>query len=448
MPSLLFGILLLYACFRYLTRGILAREKSPLLFGWKRAILAAKEGGAMPVETNKKLQIRNAILLGGMCALAYLAVYVVRNVLSTVAPMITADGVMSTEQIGTLSSVFFVAYAVGQLFNGVLGDHIPAKYMIGFGLLLAGVCHLGLTASLASPLLAYVLYAAVGVFLAMVYGPMTKVVAENVHPHYAPRCSVGYTFSSLLGSPAAGLFSMLLSWQGVFISSSSVLIAMGAVVFVAFCLYERHGIIRPQQKQKKAQAVTGGVGVLLKRHIVKFSLVSIITGIIRTTVVFWLPTYLTQYLPYSEQQASGIFSVATLLISFTAFVAVFVYERLGHNMHITVLLAFVLSALCFVGVYFVMQPLVNTVLLVAAIFFSNCAASILWSCYCPSLWDTGMVSTATGFLDFLSYMAAAASSSLFAGLVEGIGWQGLILIWFGIMAFGVIIALPWRRKKI
>ena len=191
--------------------------------------------------TEKKIHIRNAIFLGGMCALAYLAVYVVRNVLGAAAPMITAEGVMSTGQIGTLSSVFFVTYAVGQLINGTLGDHIPAKYMIGFGLILAGGCHLVLTAALSSPLLAYVLYAAVGFFLAMVYGPMAKVVAENVHPLYAPRCSLGYTFSSLLGSPAAGVLVMVLSWQWVFAGSSALLIAMGLVVFVSFCLYERHG---------------------------------------------------------------------------------------------------------------------------------------------------------------------------------------------------------------
>lgn len=396
----------------------------------------------------KKIAARNAILLGGMCALAYLAVYVVRNVLSTVTPSILSGGVKSTEQVGTLSSVFFIAYAVGQLINGIIGDRIPAKYMLGLGLLLAGLSHLVLTAVLSVPLWAYVAYAATGFFLSMVYGPMTKVVAENVHPLYAPRCSLGYNFSSLMGSPLAGVLAMTLTWQGVFIVGSTALAVMGVVVFVAFCVYERYGIIRPRQTAAAAATAVGGVKVLFRRHIVKFSLISIITGVIRTTVVFWLPTYLAQYLHFTEQQASGIFSVATLLISFTAFVAVFAYERLGHNMHVTVLLSFILSALCFVGVYFVTQPLVNTVLLVAAIFFSNCAASILWSCYCPSLWDTGMVSTATGFLDFLSYMAASASSSLFAGEVDSIGWQGLILIWCGLLVCGVVVALPWRRKKI
>ena len=53
-----------------------------------------------------------------------------------------------------------------------------------------------------------------------------------------------------------------------------------------------------------------------------------------------------------------------------------------------------------------------------------------------------MVSSATGFLDFMSYVAAAASSTIFANAVSVIGWENLILVWLSLMIFGVIISLP------
>jgi sugar phosphate permease len=73
---------------------------------------------------------------------------------------------------------------------------------------------------------------------------------------------------------------------------------------------------------------------------------------------------------------------------------------------------------------------------------------MLWSRYCPSLRDTGMVSSATGFLDFMSYMAASVSSSVFANAVAGIGWGSLILVWAGLMGIGVIISLPYGKRKV
>ena len=93
------------------------------------------------------------------------------------------------------------------------------------------------------------------------------------------------------------------------------------------------------------------------------------------------------------------------------------------------------------------QPVLNIIFMIIAIMSSNCAASMLWSRYCPSLRDTGMVSSATGFLDFVSYMAAATSSTLFANAVSQIGWGNLILIWFGLMVAGVLVSLPKKAKK-
>ena len=44
----------------------------------------------------------------------------------------------------------------------------------------------------------------------------------------------------------------------------------------------------------------------------------------------------------------------------------------------------------------------------------NGKENITYSIYAPSLRDTGMVSSATGYLDFMSYMAAAISSTIFS----------------------------------
>ena len=85
--------------------------------------------------------------------------------------------------------------------------------------------------------------------------------------------------------------------------------------------------------------------------------------------------------------------------------------------------------------------------MVLGIISANCASTMLWSIYCPSLRETGKVSGATGFLDFSSYIAAAASSSLFSNAVTDIGWGPLILVWFGLMLLGVLVALPFPKRK-
>ena len=387
-----------------------------------------------------------AIKIGSLCSVSYLAVYIVRNILGAVSPRMIESGSFSTEEIGTLSSVYFVVYAIGQLVNGAIGDKIKSKYMISLGLLLAGISNCLLANTASSKLAAIFSYGAAGFFLSMIYGPMTKVVAENVDPIYAPRCSLGYTFASFFGSPMAGMLAAFLAWQGVFGVSSAMLIVMGTVTFLIFLAFEKKGVIAYNQYQPP-KGNGGGIKLLIKRQIIKYTLIAILTGVVRTTVVFWLPTYISQYLGFSAERSALLFTVATFFISTATFVAVFLYERLGRNIDLTNMVSFAASALFFLLAFLVKIPYLNVAFMVLAILGGDSASAMLWARYCPSLRDTGMVSGATGFLDFMSYMAASLSSTIFAGAVSMIGWGWLILIWFGLMVLGVIVAIPYGRKR-
>lgn len=137
-------------------------------------------------------EARKAIQIGTVCSVSYLAVYVVRNILSAVSPQMIQQGAFTTEGIGTLSSVFFIAYAVGQLINGRIGERVKAKYMISFGLILAGISNFLFVIVFGVEIAGYFAYGLCGFGLSMIYAPMSKVVAENTEPIYATRCSVGY----------------------------------------------------------------------------------------------------------------------------------------------------------------------------------------------------------------------------------------------------------------
>lgn len=398
-------------------------------------------------EAERKEAVKRAVMIGGLCSVSYLAAYVARNMLSAVTPQMLEEN-YHAEYIGTVSSLYFITYAIGQLINGILGERIKARYMISFGLVFAGVCNALFPYIVQLPFAARIVYGLSGFFLAMIYAPMTKVVAENTEPIYATRCSMGYTFASFLGSPAAGILATVFVWQDVFRVGSAVLIGMGVLCFALFLLMEKKKIVQyncyvPTASRKQEN----GIRILLKHRIVKFTLISIITGVVRTTVVFWMPTFISQYLGFTSEQSTAIFTVATIVISMATFVAVFLYERLHRNMDLTILIVFVSAAVCFFMVYLVKIPVVTISFLVLGILSSNSAASMLWSRYCPGLRDTGMVSTATGFLDFVSYVAASVASSVFANAANTIGWKNLILIWFGLMVAGVVVSLPWKKKQ-
>ncbi len=384
-----------------------------------------------------------AIKIGTLCTVFFLAVHFTRNTLSAVTPQILEEG-LAEKYIGKVASLYLAFYAIGQLINGAIGDRIKGRYMISLGLLSAGVMNLIFANFIATQSVAMLAYALTGFSMSMIYGPMTKLVSENTEPLYATRCSLSYTTASFFGSPIAGAFASVLAWKNVLIASSTALITMAVVSFLCILRFEKRGFVRYGQYRKVREKKGDGIKILLRHHFVKFSFIAVVTGIIGTSVVFWLPTYFSQKLGFSPQEAATIFTVVTLANTATVLLSGFIYELVHRDMNIILLVSFSVSALSFLLLYFVEIPVVNVILIALAIMGSNSAATMLWSKYCPSLRDTGAVSSAAGFLNFLNFMSAAVANYLFAKAFSSIGWGNLILVWFALMAFGTLVCLPYR----
>ena len=105
------------------------------------------------------------------------------------------------------------------------------------------------------------------------------------------------------------------------------------------------------------------------------------------------------------------------------------------------------SAVSFGILYFVSVPIVSIILMVLAVMAAGAAATMLWSVYCPSMKDTGLVSGVTGFLDFLSYLAAALGSLLIPKMVGEWGWQNTVLAPFILMVIGTLVCVPYFFSK-
>ncbi|MBR5473323.1 MAG: MFS transporter, partial [Clostridia bacterium] len=324
-------------------------------------------------------------------------------------------------------------------------DYIKSIYMIALGLFISGLASIFLPDFSRSILTTNILYGIMGFALAMIYAPLTKLIAENTSQNHAVRCTLFLNFAAYFGAPIASGLALIFIWKNVFKISGIILIVMAILSFAVFSYLEFKKIIK-FKKIDKRKSDKSGYKVLIKRDIVRFTFVSILTGVIRTTVLFWLPTYLMEYLSFSEDKSNTFNIIITFLISLASFAAVSIYKMFKENMSKTLLFAFSVAAFFFGLCAFINQAYINIFVLLVAIISSNCAATMLWSVYCPSLSDTGLVSSATGYLDFVSYMSAAIASKLFGNAVSNIGWNGLIFVWVVLMIIGIIISLPIKKR--
>lgn len=149
---------------------------------------------------------------------------------------------------------------------------------------------------------------------------------------------------------------------------------------------------------------------------------------------------------FSEKSATGVYSVVTAAISISPYFGVWCYHFFfKKNIEKTNLVSFAVGAVCFFLMCFAKNAWVNVALLIFALLGGNIASSILWNVYCPSLRDTGMVSSATGYLDFISYIGGAIANIAFSNAVTYIGWRPLLAIWGVMMLAGAAVGVPWRK---
>ena len=395
----------------------------------------------------KNKDIKNALVIGLISSFAYLICYFARNILSVVSPQMISENIVDEAFIGTLSTVNMWVYACGQLVNGIIGDKMKAKYLVSAGLFFSGIANvfIGLSDIKAVMLISYGL---VGFFLSMIYAPLTKLIAENTRPKYAVNCCLGLTLASLMGVPVAGIAALVFEWDAAFVVGGIVMAITGALFFATITILEKKKIVTYETKEK-TKTMGGGVKALLENQIIRFSLVSILTGIVRTSVTFWIPTYLSQYLHYSTGMAATIYTVMTCVRSVAPYVGNLVlYQRVfKRNMNTTICASFAASAISFVLMFLVKVPLLNIAFLCLALMAESVASNILWSIYCPSLRDTGMVSSATGYLDFLSYAAAGTANLIFANAIATIGWGKLIIVWAVLMGAGVLVTAQSKKRR-
>ena len=173
---------------------------------------------------------------------------------------------VSLEYIGTLSTANMLFYAGGQLINGVIGDKVKGKYMIGGGLAFAGLCNI-IIGLIHTPSVMLVAYSISGFFLSTLYAPLVKLIAENTSPAHAEKCCLGLSFASLFGVPIAGIVAFFFNWMNVFLVCGIVLVMIGVSFYFSVLSMEKRRIIQYPIRIKEEKK-GGSIKILIENAII------------------------------------------------------------------------------------------------------------------------------------------------------------------------------------
>jgi OPA family glycerol-3-phosphate transporter-like MFS transporter len=392
---------------------------------------------------------RNACAIGASCFLAYAACYLGRNVLSSTLPQVLAAGVFSRRELADMGSAFFIAYGCGQLINGIAGNRVNPKIMVSTGLTVSGLCCAAFP-MLTSAAGGCVLWGVCGFLCSMLWGPISKLVAENTSKQTGTVLLTLLTVASIAGNAAAYFLAVLGGlrgdWRFGFRAAGAVLAAFGAEWFFADSAMMRHGIVHSPQSAgpEKKGAVASE---LFASGVVPMTVAAMLNGIVRNAVTFWIPTYLSERFSISAAEAAGITSVQPFICFGGALLSMPLVKKAGGNEKKALTVFFAFTALMFGAMQLLGGR--SMALSAAALFCAGAAmtggCNLIFTYYVIRFSGTGKISGITGFLDFVSYLAASAANSLFSSLLPEKGWDFIVGIWTVVALAGT--GVSWFAAK-
>lgn len=399
----------------------------------------------------------NTWLLATSCFLAYTSCYAGRSILSAIMPQMIAETHFTRGDLGTMGSAFFLTYGAGQLVNGVLGDRIGAKHMVPFGLFFTGIL-LALFSPLESTSLGVLLWAFCGLLLSMLWGPLSKVIAENTSTEVGTAILTSLNVASILGTSSAYMTAAYGASRGsfriAFLASAVVLTATALIWYVILTYLEKQNAITSRKDDSAIWFTKELAAELVRKAFLPVLLVSMVNGIIRNAVAFWIPTFLSERLGFSPALSASISGGLPLVNLAGTFLGLVILKKLRGNEFRTIGILFGASTAAFtLAILFSkLSALLVVFMLFVACGAMSSACNLIFASYCLRFKDTGRMSAVTGLLNFSAYAASALASAGFGAVISSFGWSPLTLSWVLLSLVGAWSAFisekVFFRKKV
>lgn len=397
-----------------------------------------------------------------ICWIVYFSTYLGRLNYSAALTDIIATGSLTKSQGGLIGTGFFLAYGMGQLVSGFLGDKLSPKWMVFLGMMVSSLTNFFMF-QVQNPTLMLIIWTINGLSQAFIWSPMVRLLCEYLKEETRLKYCVSINSTVPLGTMAAygmtALIIYLFSWKYVFSTASLILFGIGIVWFIGVSRIEKYALTHGEQENvnrqgnyvdntsKKPQSLWN---IMLVSGLIVILMVLVIQGALKDGVTTWIPTYMNE----TYHLGSVVSIIGTMIIPvfnlLGIFIASIINDQLFRNEVHTAGFFFLICAVALtllwgtsghsVVLAFVMLTISTT---------SMMAVNTMLIAVLPSRFTIlGKASTVSGLLNSSVYIGGALSTYGIGTLSNIVGWKITILGWL-ILAIGatIICFCTWKKWR-
>jgi OPA family sugar phosphate sensor protein UhpC-like MFS transporter len=246
---------------------------------------------------------------------AYASYYTGRKGLSVAKKSLRDHMGVSVGTLGVIDTAYLAAYSVGQFVNGYLGDHLGARRLIGFGMLLSAAACAAFGASSASVL--FIVFFCVNGFAQSTGWPgTTRAMAEwttlgnrgTVMAFWATCYQVGGIVATALAAFLLGRYG----WRAAFYGPAIWLVIVALAIFAllkpgpdAAAIERAHDAVEAERAAREERRAAQ-LAVMKNPVLWCYGGSYFAIKFIRYALLFWLPYFLATKRGYGEEQAGYV----------------------------------------------------------------------------------------------------------------------------------------------
>lgn len=427
-----------------------------------------EETAVVQEPQKKETKLSASVLLFIGCWLVYACGYIARVNYSAALDTMKDLGVISGSITGTVSAVYFIAYAVGQMINGVLADKKSPFVLIIIGLSVIITSQLLMAFVYMPDFLLIVWWGINGLGQSMLWAPVFFILSNVLHSKVRFTAVTLISLSTPVGKMGGYLASALSlmggQWSTVFVTAG-VILAVVLLIFTTLFLVTKKDLIVNKPKKNVVKIENQQSLPLMKILILSGIMIAlpalVCHGLFFNGAIEWIPTILSENFGQSASDSSLMTMIIPALGACGVFLCNFVYEHWFARNEIKSSLFFMGASLVPLGIMliFTFSPgAIFGIGVEAIIFVAMYAVVYVFQC-CFNHLMIGLVpmrcamfavgATISGLSNAINYGGSAISTYAMTYAVELMPIWLLVLVWMGIIIFAcvfVAIAMPkWTK---
>lgn len=412
----------------------------------------------MEIKSKRKQKGDSLLIL--LCWLVYTCSYLGKYSYSSNMVVVISYYDVTKADAGLISTLFFIAYGAGQIFNGIFCKYYPKKYVVGGAVAVSAIVNLILFFDVPFGMIKY-LWFINGVAQSVLW-PTLVLTLSSYLPGGKLKSAVlvmstTVAVGTVISYGLSALFAETVGFHFSFLVASAVLL-MACILWM--CLYARATLgsmvegaeqepqgIKPQEIEEKEKPTLGMLVMLA--FLAAFAIVN---NLVKDGLNTWVPNILKERYGLGEGLSILLTISLSILGIFGSFVAVGLHKKIKNFLALAGVL-FAGASVCLISVILLFQTELWVVILIVFGLISlltygiNNVVTSMSPLYLRGKINAGFLS---GVMNGACYVGSALSSYGLGGFADTYGWNAvfylLLTCCFVATATSLVVWLFLRKK--